>query len=106
MASRAVLDQMRFSDTIGQVHDRKLGALLAALRFDQPQPKALLKLTAEEWRDLLDITDRERLTLALGLRCQSILPEWVRARVDRNLKGNADRFGNIQKIFEDLSGAL
>jgi MFS family permease len=101
-----MLNQMRFSNTIRQVHDRKLGALLAALRFDQPQPEALLKLTAAEWRKLLDITDREHLTLALGLRWQSILPEWVRARVDRNLKGNAERLENIRKVFEDLSGAL
>src|SRR4051812_19138866 len=106
MASRAVLNQMRFNNTIRQVHDRKLKALLAALRFDQPQPEALLKLKSADWRKLLDITDSEHLTLALGLRCQSILPEWVRARIDRNLKGNAERFENIRKVFEDLSGAL
>jgi len=100
MPSRAV-----FSN-ITQVHDRQLGTLLAALRFDRPQPEALSKLTAAEWRKLLDITDSEHLTLALGLRCQSTLPDWVRARIDRNLKGNAERFKNIRNVFEDLSAAL
>ena len=89
-----------------RISDPKLRALLKALRFDDSQPGELRNLSFSDWRKLLDISDRERLTLALGLRCRPVLPDWVRSRIDKNLGDNSERFKSIQKDYEEIAGAL
>ncbi len=87
-----------------RISDPLLRALLRALRFDDPRPEELCNVPSSQWRKLLDISDREHLTLALGLRCRSVLPDWVRSRLDKNLADNSDRFKRLQETYQEIAG--
>jgi MFS family permease len=76
-------------------------AMVAALRFDEPRP-----LPEVDWKRLLGIADRERLTLAYGLRCRAALPEWVAERIDRDLIRNELRHERIQARYGEIAQAL
>jgi predicted MFS family arabinose efflux permease len=80
--------------------------LLEALRFRDPRQEALRRLSTAEWRDMLKAADEEHLTLALGLRCRSLLPEWARVRIDEDLAKNARRFAKAQEDYEEIAAAL
>src|SRR5437868_3337167 len=82
------------------------GVLLQALRFDRPRLENLSYLNAAEWRDLLRIADKERLTLALGLHGELALPPDIRARIDANLAQNAERFERSRHVYEEIARAL
>lgn len=84
----------------------ELHALLQALRFDRPPSEQLPDLSRSQWQRLLDIADREHLTLALGVRCPAGLPEWVRARIDANLEANAERLRRIRETYLQAAFAL
>jgi MFS family permease len=81
-------------------------ALLRALRFDQPETSDLHNLTPAQWRKLLDLADREHLTIPLALRCGADLPEWVRSRIEKNLAACPARFLKIQTTYREISDAL
>ncbi len=81
-------------------------ALLGALRFSSPECELLEQLDTSEWNRLLALCDAGQLTLLLGHLCRPFLPDWVRARIDRNCSDNAHRFGRLQAAAFEISDAL
>jgi hypothetical protein len=79
-------------------------APLAALGFSSPDGEPLSRLTASQWKRALSFCDRSQLTLPLALRCRDRLPDEVRARTDRNLAGNAERWQRIREAYCQLAG--
>lgn len=80
--------------------------VLQSLRFTGAQPEHLRSIGEADWRGLLRLTDRSQLTLPLGVRCRERLPEWVRARIDRDLANNAIRHKRIVDTYTTISSAL
>jgi hypothetical protein len=81
-------------------------AVMAALQFAAPWRAGLLELSEADWKKALAFCDRAHLTLLLGLTCREQLPEWVRARIDRNLAGSAQRWGQIKAVYEEAAAAF
>jgi MFS family permease len=79
---------------------------MAALQFSSSDYEPLSKLTEEEWKRTLLFCDRAQLTLPLALRCRDRLPAEVRARTDRNLSGNAERWHRIQTAYREVADPL
>lgn len=79
---------------------------LRALRFHDRDVAGLEALKPAEWPDLLAMTDHERLTLALGIRCRDSLPGAIAARIDRNLEQNAERHGYLLAAWREIADAL
>ena len=63
----------------------------------------LAQLTEEDWKRTLRFCDRAQLTLPLALRYRLCLPDQVRARTDRNLAGNAERWQRVQSAYRELA---
>lgn len=78
-------------------------APLAALQFSSSDCELLTKLTDQDWKRALKFCDRTQLTLPLALRCGDYLPNDVRARTDRNLAGNAERWERIQSAYREVA---
>jgi hypothetical protein len=81
-------------------------AVLEALRFHNRSAPGLETIPENIWPALLRATDSSHLTLALGVRHQSALPESVRARIDRNLAGNAARYDRVLAAHSQITAAL
>lgn len=81
-------------------------ALISALQFQQARPELLRRLSDSEWQQLLSYSDLSRLTLILGQSCRNELPQWVQARVDRNLADNNQRVIAIQRAYLEAAAAL
>lgn len=77
-----------------------------ALCFQSPGYELLARLTEEDWKKALKFTDRTQLTLPLGLSCREHLPDWVRSRIDGNLRNTAQRWERIKTTYRDLAAAL
>lgn len=77
-----------------------------SLCFGADRAHELRKIPDADWNRLLRLTDQARLTLPLGLRCRGYLPDWVRARIDRNLAGNAQRYRRILESYRQIAEAL
>jgi len=77
--------------------------ILQALRFRNRSTAALEAIAPGAWPDLLRVTDRERLTLPLGIRCRDSLPGSVAARIDRNLACNAERRRRLITAHRELA---
>jgi len=86
--------------------EQLLRLLVHSLRFHQHAGSDLENLGEAEWRMLLTLADEARLTLPLGIRCRSLLPDAVRRRIDRNLADNARRFTRTIDAHDEISGAL
>ena len=80
--------------------------LMEALRFEKPRPEILRKLSADQWRRALKAADEEHLTIELGQICASVLPEFIRARIDGDLAKNAQRFMEVQRVYKEIATAL
>ena len=78
-------------------------APLEALQFSSPHCGSLAQLSTEEWQRTLRFCDRAQLTLPLALHYRACLPEEVRARTDRNLAGNAERWQRVQAAYRQLA---
>jgi predicted MFS family arabinose efflux permease len=76
---------------------------LAALQLSSPDCAPLAALTEEEWKRALRFCDRAQFTLPLALRSRDRLPDHVRARTDRNLAGNAERWRRIQAAYREVA---
>jgi hypothetical protein len=81
-------------------------AILRALRFHDSDPASLQSIPEHSWPTLLDLTDRAHLTLALAVRCGALLPASARARLERNLAGNAERYSRLIATSCEISAAL
>jgi hypothetical protein len=79
-------------------------APLAALQFSSPDCGLLAQLTEQEWRSTLRFCDRAQLTLPLALYQRDRLPDEIRARTDRNLAGNTERWQRVQDAYRDIAG--
>ncbi|HYZ87556.1 MAG TPA: nucleotidyltransferase family protein [Bryobacteraceae bacterium] len=90
------------------MHEREgeWSAILRALRFHDSDPASLQSIPEHRWPSLLDLTDRAHLTLALAVRCGALLPSFARARVERNLAGNAQRYSRLIATSREISDAL
>lgn len=85
---------------------RHIQALIGALQFERPRPELLSSLSDREWQELLSYADLCRLTLILAQSCRAQLPQWVQARVDRNLADNRQRFIATQRAYVEAAEAL
>lgn len=81
-------------------------AMLAALQFQQARPEGLGSLTAEDWNDLLTRAEFARLMVPLSQTCAEFMPEWVRARVERNIGATAERFERIKAEYTVVAAAF
>ena len=81
-------------------------AILRALRFHDSDLAPLQSIPEHRWPALLGITDRAHLTLAVAARCRELLPASVRARVERNLVGNAGRYARLIATSREISVAF
>jgi hypothetical protein len=81
-------------------------AVMAALQFAAPWRAGLLELSEGGWKKALAFCDCARLTLPLGLTCREQLPEWVKARIDRNLASNLRCWGRIKAAYEEVASAF
>src|SRR5436305_2021666 len=90
----------------GKASAAHIPAVLKALRFHGGSTDDLARIPENGWPELLNLLDRAQLTLALGVRCRDALPGFVRARVDRNLAGNAARHERLVAAHGAISGAL
>lgn len=86
--------------------EQLLRLLIDSLRFDQNAGSDLKHLSEAEWQTLLTLADEARLTLPLGIRCRSVLPDAVGRRIDNNLAANARRFTRSIDSHDEISGAL
>jgi len=80
--------------------------VMAALRFGGAPSEALRSLTDSQWQDLLPICDMMQLTISLRRVCGDDLPDWVRARIDRNICDNTERYERIKATYLELANAL
>src|ERR1700681_1731555 len=85
---------------------RGVAAVLSALRFSGDSRQQLKTLSDAEWNRALAFTDPAGLTLFLGATCREQLPEWVRARIDRNLAGNTARLGRMRAALVEIAAHL
>jgi hypothetical protein len=83
-----------------------IATLLSALQFQDPRPECLLKLNDVGWKQLLAFSDNARLTLILAHQCRTLMPEWARERVDRDLAVNTERLMRAQVGYEEICEVL
>src|ERR1700722_2486035 len=81
-------------------------ALLSALQFRGANFERLKSLDESEWRELLAFSNLAHMTFPLWQNCGSVMPDWVRARLARNVSDNANRFENIKVAYLELARAL
>lgn len=82
---------------------RGVATVLAALRFSEPAPELLRRLSDTEWKAVLDYTDRGAVTLLLGAMCRDYAPAWVNERLGRNLAGNTERIGRLRAALVEIA---
>jgi hypothetical protein len=80
--------------------------MMAALRFDDPRPEALLRLLESDWKQLLEFGDLAHLTLPLTLQNQATVPDWVWARAGQNLADNRERGRRIAEAYREIADAF
>jgi hypothetical protein len=83
-----------------------VATLLQALQFRDARTDALRHLDDRQWTALLRFSELGHLTLLLPQLPETILPDWVAARVHRNCQDNARRFDNIRATYLELAQAL
>lgn len=81
-------------------------AVMEALRFDEAATGRLEALTEEEWQQVLAFCDRAQLTLILNHVCRNALPDWVRNRIDGNIRTYSERFHRLQSALLEIAGRL
>jgi hypothetical protein len=84
----------------------KLLPVVKALRFNNQVTSELTAISRSGWPSLLRETDREGLTLPLGVRCKALLPPMIQARVEHNLACNAQRHTRLLAAYAEIDGAL
>ena len=85
---------------------RHLDALMSALQIKDPAPQGLRHLSDEEWGQLLSLSDQMHVTIRLRELWGSDLPQWVAARIERNLADNRARFEEIKGTYHKVARCL
>jgi len=81
-------------------------AAMQALQVRRADSSPLLRLRDEEWRELLPLLDRVRLTLPLAHRGYLGLPGWVQERLERNVADTAQHWTGVKAAYREAAGAL
>jgi MFS family permease len=71
-----------------------------------PDTEPLARLTEADWKRALAFTDRAQLTLMLGLHCRPHLPGAVQARIDRDLRNNAEHWQRVKAAYSEAASAF
>lgn len=74
--------------------------------MSSPDFGPLGELNERDWKKALHFSDRTQLTLGLGLTCREHLPEWVRSRIDGNLRSNAARWERTKAAYREVASAF
>lgn len=80
-------------------------ALYAALHRKHPVEN-MMALSDQQWENLLHFSDLAHLTLPLAKKRSLKLPEWVRSRLDSNLKDNQERFCRVKDTYLEADACL
>ena len=81
-------------------------AVLASLHLSHPERETLRSLDERAWQAALSFCDRTQLTLVFGRAAGGQLPEWVRARIERNLRDNTERLEQARAAALEIDGAF
>ena len=81
-------------------------ALMLALQLQGADTKLLRLLREEEWRELLPLMDRARLTLPLAQESLSCLPGWVHERLESNVADVARHWKHVQAAYREAAATL
>lgn len=81
-------------------------AAMQALQLQRADANALLKLRDAEWRELLPMLDRARLTLPFAHRGYLGLPDWVQERLGSNVADTAQHWEYLQSAYHGAAAAL
>ncbi len=84
----------------------RLSPIIRALRFRHRSTFELEAISRTEWPFLLLDTDREGLTLPLGMRCRGLLPPLIEARIEHNLERNGRRHSRLLADYAEIAAAL
>ena len=84
----------------------KLLPIVKALRFNNRITSELAAISRPEWPAMLRETDREGLTLPLGMRCRGLLPAMIESRIEHNLESNAQRHSRLVTTYAEIAAAL
>jgi putative nucleotidyltransferase-like protein len=77
--------------------------ILETLQFYGQPPAGVRSLNCEEWKQLLDFCDAAQLTFTFSFLCESELPDWVQARIDRNYRDAAGRRSRLHSALKEIS---
>jgi hypothetical protein len=79
---------------------------MQALQLQDPDATLLRALQDEDWKQLLPMLDRARLTLPLAQRPHSGFPCWVHERFSSNLADTARNWQRVQSAYCEAAAAL
>jgi predicted MFS family arabinose efflux permease len=85
---------------------RYITALIASLQCRGARQDAIQELDDREWQELLAFCDAAHVTLFLSKLDGGVLPEWVAARVQRNVTDSSLRWKSIRGAYRQVSAAL
>lgn len=85
---------------------RAFAAAMQALQLQDADATLLRQLHDEDWKRLLPMLDRARLTLPLAQRVHSGFPGWVEERLSSNLADTAKNWHRVQAAYQEAASAL
>ena len=83
-----------------------LMAIVGGLHFQEDRSELIRRIDPAKWPELLRLTDEAQLTLPLAIRYARSLPAEVRARVEKNMARNAERYLRIGEVYDETAQAL
>lgn len=81
-------------------------AAMQALQLRRADATLLRRLNDEDWRQLLPMSDRARLTLPLAQQSHSGLPCWVHDRLSSNLADTARNWECVKTAYREAAATL
>ncbi|HKR31268.1 MAG TPA: nucleotidyltransferase family protein [Terriglobales bacterium] len=81
-------------------------AAIMAMQLHDSDPRLLRSLSEEEWRELLPMMDRSRLTLPFAQEAHSRVPCWVRERLEGNLADTAQNWRHVRAAYREAAATL
>jgi len=80
--------------------------VVRSLSLGEDRKSELRGIPDSEWRKLLALTDRSQLTLPLAVRGRDQVPQWVRERLEGNLRNNGIRHARVLGAYQQVAHAL
>jgi len=78
-------------------------AVLETLQFSDKHVAGVRSLDLNDWQKLLAFCDAAQLTFTFSYLCESALPDWVRARIDRNYHDAAARRTRLDSVLKEIA---